>query len=104
LSLNQIRGTIKIDNRLNPETFKLTNILAEDDKSLAKMSIVYQDFLTIDQSIVPQKINTRVVNLKDQIPQITELNFDHGRFDFLDKNIGFPFSIPKSYSEGKLDF
>jgi hypothetical protein len=104
LNLSQIRGSIKIENRLDSTSFKLTNILADDEKSEAKMSIIYQDFLTIEQAIVPQKINTRVVNLKDKIPQITELNFDHSRFDFLEKNIGFPFSIPKSYSLGKLDF
>jgi hypothetical protein len=96
----QKRNQIELVNKFDKELNKLTSINAIDNKSQTNLIIDYKSFTNADGRVVPTvvKVLVKSPNQKSEI----SLEFEHSKFDFLDRNIRFPFNVPKGYSEGKI--
>jgi hypothetical protein len=95
----QQRSFLNILNLFEPSKNQLIKINAEDTRNNSKMTIFYDAFITENNFIVPTLINLKVTNSANQEALI---NFEHNKFDFLDRNIRFPFNIPKGYKKAEL--
>lgn len=102
-TIAQKRNDVNIDNKFDSSNNQLFEIEANDPKSKSQMSIKYKEFVAVSERILPQIISVIVNGGGDQ-PKNTTITFQHSKFDFSDKELKFPFSIPKSYSEGKIKF
>ncbi len=99
----QKRNSVGIENRIDVSNNKLFAIEASDEESRARLSISYKDFVLISEKILPQIVSMIVRGEGDAAPE-TSITFEHSRFDFSARDVKFPFSIPKTYSEGKINF
>lgn len=102
-TIAQKRNEVSIDNKFDSSNNQLFEIEANDQKSNSQMSIKYKEFVSVSEKILPQIISV-IVNGGGEQPKNTTITFQHSKFDFSDKELKFPFSIPKSYSEGKIKF
>lgn len=102
-TIAQKRNEVSIDNKFDSSNNQLFEIEANDQKSKSQMSIKYKEFVSVSEKILPQIISV-IVNGGGEQPKNTTITFQHSKFDFSDKELKFPFSIPKSYSEGKIKF
>jgi hypothetical protein len=96
----QKRNQIDLVNKFDKELNKLTSINAIDNKSQTNLIIDYKSFTNADGRVVPTvvKVLVKSPNQKSEI----SLEFEHSKFDFLDRNIRFPVNVPQGYSEGKI--
>lgn len=92
------------DNQLNIESVidllmkKLTRVVAQEEKSGEKLTITYNDITPFDKNSLPLKIDVSIDNTKTST-NTAKINIEYQKVEFLSRNINFPFSIPKSYTE-----
>lgn len=92
-TISQKRNNIEIENRFDLEKNKLFFIDAKDTKSSTNINIDYKSFINQDNKLVPTIISLIILGKNE-----AHIEFEHSKFDFLDRNIRFPFNIPKGYS------
>ena len=102
---NQTREQVftqrEIVNKFDPKSKKLYAIAAKDIKNNTDMSIDYKSFTTADSRLVPRIISVLIQNGNKE--KDISIEMEHAKFDFLDRNIRFPFSIPKGYKYQEFD-
>lgn len=76
---------------LDPNTFKITEILFEDPESKRKFNANYDRFASVGNFTVPMRATFKVLAEKNLTARI-----DYGKITVNDA-LGFPFSIPTSY-------
>jgi hypothetical protein len=96
-SISQKRNEVEIENRFDLEKSKLFYINATDKKTNTKLNIDYKSFINEDNKLVPTIISLLISGKSE-----AKIEFEHSKFDFLDRNIRFPFNIPKGYSLEKI--
>ncbi|MCP9762806.1 DUF4292 domain-containing protein [Lacihabitans soyangensis] len=96
-SILQSRNNIDIENRFDLVQNKLFFIDAKDKKTDTKLNINYKSFVSEDNKLVPTIISLLILGKNE-----AKIEFEHSKFDFLDRNIRFPFNIPKGYSLEKI--
>lgn len=96
-SIYQKRNEVEIENRFDLEKSKLFYISATDKKTNTKLNIDYKSFINEDNKLVPTIISLLISGKNE-----AKIEFEHSKFDFLDRNIRFPFNIPKGYSLEKI--
>lgn len=96
-SISQKRNEVEIENRFDLEKSKLFYINATDKKTNTKLNIDYKSFINEDNKLVPTIISLLISGKNE-----AKIEFGHSKFDFLDRNIRFPFNIPKGYSLEKI--
>lgn len=96
-SISQTRNEIEIENRFDLEKSKLFYINATDKKTNTKLNIDYKSFVNEDNKLVPTIISLLISGKNE-----AKIEFEHSKFDFLDRNIRFPFNIPKGYTLEKI--
>ncbi|HLO45240.1 MAG TPA: DUF4292 domain-containing protein [Leadbetterella sp.] len=96
-SIAQVRKNVEIDNRFDLEKNKLFYINAKDNKSNTQLNINYKSFISEDSKLVPTIISLLILGKNEG-----KIEFEHSKFDFLDRNIRFPFNIPKGYNLEKI--
>jgi len=96
-SIAQTRNNVVIDNRFDLEKNKLFYINALDKKSNTQLNISYKSFISEDSKLVPTIISLLILGKNEG-----KIEFEHSKFDFLDRNIRFPFNIPKGYNLEKI--
>ena len=96
-SISQKRNEVEIENRFDLEKSKLFYINATDKKTNTKLNIDYKSFINEDNKLVPTIISLLISGKNE-----AKIEFEHSKFDFLDRNIRFPFNIPKGYSQEKI--
>jgi hypothetical protein len=96
-SISQTRNEIEIENRFDLEKSKLFYINATDKKTNTKLNIDYKSFVSEDHKLVPTIISLLISGKNE-----AKIEFEHSKFDFLDRNIRFPFNIPKGYTLEKI--
>ncbi|MCP9745330.1 DUF4292 domain-containing protein [Lacihabitans sp. CS3-21] len=96
-SISQKRNEVEIENRFDLEKSKLFYINATDKKTNTKLNIDYKSFINEDNKLVPTIISLLISGKNE-----AKIEFEHSKFDFLDRNIRFPFNIPKGYSLEKI--
>jgi hypothetical protein len=96
-SISQKRNEVEIENRFDLEKSKLFYINATDKKTNTKLNIDYKSFINEDNKLVPTIISLLISGKNE-----AKIEFEHSKFDFLDRNIRFPFNVPKGYSLEKI--
>lgn len=96
-SISQKRNEVEIENRFDLEKSKLFYINATDKKTNTRLNIEYKSFINEDNKLVPTIISLLISGKNE-----AKIEFEHSKFDFLDRNIRFPFNIPKGYSLEKI--
>jgi hypothetical protein len=96
-SISQKRNEVEIENRFDLEKSKLFYINATDKKTNTKLNIDYKSFINEDNKLAPTIISLLISGKSE-----AKIEFEHSKFDFLDRNIRFPFNIPKGYSLEKI--
>ena len=96
-SISQKRNEVEIENRFDLEKSKLFYINTTDKKTNTKLNIDYKSFINEDNKLVPTIISLLISGKNE-----AKIEFEHSKFDFLDRNIRFPFNIPKGYSLEKI--
>jgi hypothetical protein len=96
-SISQKRNEVEIENRFDLDKSKLFYINATDKKTNTKLNIDYKSFINEDNKLVPTIISLLISGKNE-----AKIEFEHSKFDFLDRNIRFPFNIPKGYSLEKI--
>ncbi len=96
-SILQSRSSVDIENRFDLLQNKLFFIDAKDKKTDTKLNINYKSFISEDNKLVPTIISLLILGKNE-----AKIEFEHSKFDFLDRNIRFPFNIPKGYSLEKI--
>ena len=98
-SILQKRDGVDIVNKFDVLKNKLISILAKDSLSNTELNIDYKSFVSEGNKLVPTII-LLLISGKDG--QKSSIEFEHSKFDFLDRNIRFPFNIPKGYDLEKI--
>lgn len=95
--LNQKQGTIEIKNFINRETKKLERAELIESTSGSNLKINYSDFQPVGDKLFPYKgvidvfykAATGVIN--------NSITFEYNKAEVGDKELRFPFNIPKRY-------
>lgn len=104
-SLFQQAKNIRIENQVDNVNHKLTTILADDLGGRSKLGISYSDFIEqTNGQLIPHAIFAKIDVIKGDQIKTTTLDFRHTKFEFLDRDLRFPYTIPKSYQKGEIDF
>lgn len=103
-SILQKRNTIGITNKVDVNNNKLFTVEASDERTSSNMVINYKDFVQMEERILPRLISVIVNGVTAGQHANASVVFEHSRFDFSPGDIKFPFSIPRSFTEGKINF
>lgn len=104
-SLFQQARNIKIENQIDNVSYKLTTILAEDLGGKSKLGVSYSNFLPeVSGDVVPHAIFAKIDVFRGDVVKTSTLDFKHTKFEFLDSELRFPYTIPKSYQKGVIVF
>ncbi len=101
-SILQKRNDIEILNKFDLILNKLFSIKAKDEKSNTNLTIDYKNFTTADEKVVPRIITVIISSLNPLKPKDISIEIEHLKFDFLDRNIRFPYNVPKGYTLEKI--
>ncbi len=95
LRLTQKRKDLTFENKIDKDNLKLFLIEAKDAKSKSEMNLSFKNYVKESDNFVPTLI--QILFTSGQSADKTQIDFVHSKFDFLDRNIRFPFNIPKGY-------
>ncbi len=95
----QNRKNIEIDNRFDLNLNKLFSISGKDKKTSTLLKVNFMSFVSVDGYTVPRLTFMSFENNSDSEPKAVNIEIENYKYDFLDRNLRFPFSIPKGYTE-----
>lgn len=103
ITVTQTVGELALENTIDALINKLTRVLAQRANTDNRLVITYTDFAETDNGKIPKRIETRV----EKTQAVTEttpisINIEHNKFEFLDRDLRFPFNVPKSYTPVSL--
>lgn len=98
-SITQNRSGVIINNYFEKNKGKLYSILANDGNKNTQLRIDYKNFITENEQIVPSNIS---LEISTDNKAKANIDFEHSKLDFLDRNIRFPFNIPKGYTKSEI--
>jgi Domain of unknown function (DUF4292) len=96
-SLIQKRNEVEITNKFELSQNRLFAIEAIDHKSESKLNVIYKNFVVIDNFEVPRNITLQISNQKKIPASTVNIEIEHTKFDFLDRTLRFPYSVPKGF-------
>jgi hypothetical protein len=103
ITVKQSVGELAVENTIDELINKLTRVSAQRENTQSRLIITYADFTETDNGKVPQRIETRVEKTPAGIETTaTSINIEHNKFEFLERDLRFPFSVPKSYTPVSL--
>lgn len=102
LKIAQIRDRLNINNKFDTENKRLYAVDAFDNETKTNMNVNYKNFILENNAAVPTLIEMLFLNTAKN--ERIGLDFEHSKFDFLDRNLRFPFNVPKSYKRTKIPF
>lgn len=104
-SLFQQARNIKIENQIDNVNHKLNTILAEDLGGKSKLGVSYSDFIEdINGSLIPHAIFAKIDVFRSELVKTSTLDFKHTKLEFINNELRFPYTVPKSYSKGQIVF
>jgi Domain of unknown function (DUF4292) len=95
LKLSQKRKEVTFENKFEKENLKLYLIDAKDASSQAEMQLAFKNYIKESDRFIPTLI--QILFTSTQKGEQTSIDFEHTKFDFLDRNLRFPFNVPKGY-------
>lgn len=102
ITVKQNVGELEVENTIDAFKNKLTRVLAQRSNAPNRLIITYADFTKTENGEIPQRIETRVEKLSTATEATTSINIEHNKFEFLERDLRFPFSVPKSYTPVSL--
>lgn len=98
--LRQNNGRILVDNYINEKNLKLERLKAVEIPTQNTFTMNYEDFRDIGSLLFPfsSAINLDVKSKKDNQFYQTTMRIKHNKVEMVNKNPGFPFSVPSSYT------
>lgn len=102
ITVKQNVGELAVENTIDAFKNKLTRVLAQRTNTPNRLVITYADFTKTENGEIPQRIETQVEKLTTVTEATTSINIEHNKFEFLERDLRFPFSVPKSYTPVSL--
>lgn len=102
VTVNQKVGVLTIENIIDQLINKLTRVVATSTKNTNRMVITYSDFQQLPEGNIPHKIITIIESQQSETAKNTKVDVEHSKFEFLERDLRFPFNVPKNYNEVKL--
>jgi hypothetical protein len=99
--LKQKENSLLIESAIDQLSKKLTNVIAYVEVSGEKMTINYNDLTSFGSNSMPLKIEVSIDNLVSN-SNTAKVSIELQKVEFLTRNLSFPFSIPKSYTEKSI--
>jgi Domain of unknown function (DUF4292) len=93
--LSQKRKDVTFENKFDKDNMKLFLVEAKDSVSQSQMELSFKNYVKESDYFVPNLI--QLLFISGQNGERTNIDFEHSKFDFLDRNLRFPFSVPKGY-------
>ena len=99
LLLRQSEGKVLVENYIGEEDRKLKKLMVTEQPTKNTLRLDYEDFTTLNSFLFPY---TSLITLDYQSKSDgqfyqTLLRIKHSKVELVDKNPGFPFTIPASY-------
>lgn len=99
ITVKQQVGALSVENTIDELINKLTRVLAQRENTPNRLIITYADFTETENGKVPQRIDTRVEKTSVGTGGIaTSITIEHSKFEFLQRDLRFPFNVPKAYT------
>ncbi len=95
--LKQNSGNVSIDNFVNPKTMKIERVEMTEDSTKNTAVIRYYDFQMVDQSAFPYSAILSIFYKKGVKMLNTVIEMEYSKAELGDKELKFPFNIPKKY-------
>lgn len=102
ITVKQNIGELAVENTIDELINKLTRVLAQRANTPNRLTITYADFTETENGKIPQRINTRVEKISTEPEATTSITIEHSKFEFLERDLRFPFNVPKSYTPVSL--
>jgi hypothetical protein len=102
ITVKQKVGELAVENTIDELINKLTRVLAQRENTANRLIITYTDFTETGNGKIPQRIDTRVEKISTESEATTSINIEHNKFEFLERDLRFPFNVPKSYTPVSL--
>ena len=97
LVLRQREGMINIDSYIHKDTHKIIKVDLNETSSNNKASISYNDFQLVNDQYFPFTGLITLFYEAQNSTMNTTLSFEYSKAEIIDKEIKFPFKIPKKY-------
>lgn len=95
--LEQNSGSVNINNYVNPQTMKLERVEMIEDKSKNSGTISYYDFQMVENQAFPFSAIISLFYKADNKTLNTQIAFEYNKAQLEEKELRFPFNIPKKY-------
>ena len=95
--LHQNSGSVTINNYVNPNTMKLERVEMLEDESKNSATISYYDFQVLKNTVFPFSAVISLFYTADNKTLNTQIEFEYNKAEIENKELKFPFNIPKKY-------
>jgi hypothetical protein len=92
----------QLENFIDGESKKLKQIKGKSANGASSLKIDYDNFLVLNQFLIPQSISTQIDAKSNDKEIKTIVNLQHNKIEIVEQNPGFAFSIPKTYQPAIL--
>jgi hypothetical protein len=99
LVFRQNAGPVLVENHVNEQNKKLTKLLLIDQPTRNTLQVNYEDFTALTNFLFPYTSQITLTYKPKAATETsqTDVQIKHSKVELVDKNPGFPFSIPASY-------
>lgn len=94
----QKRNTVEVINKFDLELNRIFEIDASDTTSDVNLKIAYKSYTKVEEKLIPKLIYVFLNTDNNASSTNVNIEIEHSKFDFLDRDVRFPFNIPKGYS------
>ena len=97
LVLKQKEGMINVENYIDRDTHKITKVDLNETTSNNSASISYNNFRTVNDQYFPFSGLITLFYKAQNTTLNTTLEFEYSKAEIIDRELKFPFKIPKKY-------
>ncbi|MDH5400462.1 MAG: DUF4292 domain-containing protein [Cyclobacteriaceae bacterium] len=98
LVLRQKSGSVSVENYINRNTHKIVRVDMTEVPSKNTASIHYNDFQLVNDQYFPfSGIISLFYKSKENVLFSTVIEFEYSKVEIIEKDLRFPFKIPKKY-------
>jgi len=95
--IHQGFGDKYIDNYINTETRKVTEVQVLETNTENSLKLLYGDFREVSMHLFPFSNFVSLIHTNEFGELETKVTINHTKVSFSDKELHFPFSVPKKY-------
>jgi hypothetical protein len=95
--IHQGFGDIYIDNYINTDTKKVTEVQVFESNTENSLKLLYGDFRQVSNYLFPYSSFVSLIHTNEFGELETKVTINHNKVVFSDKKLKFPFTVPKKY-------